>query len=93
MNVKECRDCYQEKELHEFPPDKRRVLGRGSYCYKCCNKRQLVSKHKNADHYRQYIKEYMRARRGFNGNEYEASVPKNNFVEELKQRGCKFTSV
>jgi hypothetical protein len=41
--VKRCLDCGEVKPLLDFPPARRRLDGRNSYCRPCMNERSLVS--------------------------------------------------
>src|ERR1700749_4223844 len=41
--VRRCLDCDETKPLDNFPPAKRRLDGRGSYCRPCMNRRSLAS--------------------------------------------------
>lgn len=43
---KRCLDCDEVKPLADFPPAKRRLDGRTSYCRPCMNKRSLASRRK-----------------------------------------------
>jgi hypothetical protein len=42
-SVKRCLDCGDVKSLDEFPPSKRRLDGRGSYCRPCYGTRSRAS--------------------------------------------------
>jgi superfamily II helicase len=55
-----CSKCKQEKELPFFTKDKRRKSGYGSLCKKCSYEISKESKSWNREHYRIYIRNYMR---------------------------------
>ena len=77
--MKTCLDCKKEKDFIDFPIDNRRTDGQGSYCKRCSYKRAQKSRKNNLEHYRIYIRNYMRKRRGYSG-------PKTyqDYLEETK---------
>ncbi|MFA5208282.1 MAG: endonuclease VII domain-containing protein [Candidatus Paceibacterota bacterium] len=55
--MKQCTKCNELKNIDEFPPDKRTVSGKGSYCRKCGRNSYIINKY-NIDEieYENYFK-------------------------------------
>ncbi len=45
--MKKCNKCNQDKELDEFYPNKRYLLGRRSWCMECCKKSSKINRDKH----------------------------------------------
>lgn len=58
-----CTKCKIEKDNSEFPKDLRKLNQIGSNCKACAYVSAKNSIEKNREHYRKYIRDYMRVRR------------------------------
>jgi hypothetical protein len=79
--VKECRDCLSLKSLDEFPPQQRRVDGRGSYCRDCMRIRSTKSYRKRAAARGRAVREKREVPEGF------AYCPACTAVKPLEEFG------
>ncbi len=79
-NLKRCIDCGEVKPLGEFPPAKRRLDGRGSYCRTCYAERSKASYRKRQAEHGRSVRERRIAPAGQKWcNDCQSFKPLENF--------------